>query len=330
MKAVRAPSLLVVFPLSLVLAGCSYFGGMSRHLKDHGISAEATIVRIWDTGWTVNEDPVIGLQVEVRPKDRPAFQARIERLLVSPITIPQLQPGKVIPVRFDPDNPAHIAFDSGTGNPYHDQFIADSLDESRLKPSAGEPQFYLGTGSVDDDYVALLENGYAFLGIAIVERGGADLSLAVKQAKEIGASTVVVYGENFDTASTLADLPVRRKSKSNSSALRLLERLPPIDPSSRVATFWGRHEPWVFGLLGRDHETGGIVAELIPVGSPADIAGIAEGDVIVAIDGKIVRNSEDLSDSFIAWLAGKEVMVDLLRNGAPMTLPVRMNPRTEH
>ncbi|HVR08303.1 MAG TPA: hypothetical protein VMW75_09665, partial [Thermoanaerobaculia bacterium] len=133
-SARRPPSpdavlLLLLLPLAGMAAGCSLFDtGMSeaKDLQRVGLPAQAEIVSIGETGLTVNDDPVITLGVEVRPADRPPYQATIKRLLVSRLEIPQFQPGKVIPVRFDPKDPSRVSFDLGppkaarTGNPFTD------------------------------------------------------------------------------------------------------------------------------------------------------------------------------------------------------------------
>jgi len=69
------------------------------------------VLSLWDTGITLNQDPVIGLKVEVRPADRPPYEATIEKTLVSRLDTTRFQPGRVIPVRFDPQNPARVAVD---------------------------------------------------------------------------------------------------------------------------------------------------------------------------------------------------------------------------
>lgn len=107
-------ALLICATLCLGLTGCigSYFGTtMPDSLRQHGITASARILDIWDTGWTVNDDPAIGMHVEVHPTDRPAFRATIERYLVSRIALAQVQPGNTIQVRFDPSNPSVVAVD---------------------------------------------------------------------------------------------------------------------------------------------------------------------------------------------------------------------------
>ena len=107
---------LVLVPLS----GCSVLVGVidqatggdeARLLRQTGMPAEAEILRIWDTGTTVNEDPVIGMEVEVLPMEGEPFQAVIPRTWISRLDIPQFQPGRVIAVRYDPATPARVALD---------------------------------------------------------------------------------------------------------------------------------------------------------------------------------------------------------------------------
>ena len=113
-------ALLICATLCLGLTGClgGYFGTtMPDSLRQHGVAANATILDIWDTGWTVNDDPAIGMHVEVHPTDRPAFRATIDRYLVSRIALAQVQPGATIQVRFDPNNPSVVAVDDGSAGP---------------------------------------------------------------------------------------------------------------------------------------------------------------------------------------------------------------------
>jgi hypothetical protein len=82
----------------------------ARQLQKIGLPAEATILRIWDTGMTVNDDPVVGFLLEVRPPGSPAYQAET-KLLVSRLSVPQVQPGAIVPVRYDPAQPAHVSLE---------------------------------------------------------------------------------------------------------------------------------------------------------------------------------------------------------------------------
>jgi hypothetical protein len=79
------------------------------NLKD-GTPAQATILRIWDTGTTINDNPVVGFLLEVRPQNLPAYQAQ-SRSMIPRLSIAQFQPGAVVPVKVDPQNQARVALD---------------------------------------------------------------------------------------------------------------------------------------------------------------------------------------------------------------------------
>jgi membrane-associated protease RseP (regulator of RpoE activity) len=227
MSRYRSPS--GAFRSSLVLAGlafagCSsmvahFGGGVSKELRQNGVVARATIQEIWDTGWTVNDNPVIGMKVLVLPVDRPAFTATIEKTTISRVATPQFQPGNSVPVRFDPRNQGVVAVD----------FAAEL-------PAAAAPWG---------------ENRPAILGIA---------------ARSLSA------GEQAD-----------------------LER------------------------------QAGIVVESVLRDSPAAVAGIAVGDVLVAIDGQPLDDVAAVP-ARVAALAGRRVAIDLLRNRLPFSVIVQLNP----
>ena len=75
-----------------------------------GTPATGTIVRLVDTGRTINDDPVVEFVVRVVPAEGTAYEART-RGLVSRLDVPQLQPGRVVPVKYDPRDRARIALD---------------------------------------------------------------------------------------------------------------------------------------------------------------------------------------------------------------------------
>ncbi len=110
----RLPLLAVL--LAAVLGGpaCAIVDRMSgeseaRAIQTVGRPCEALVLTVWDTGITVNNDPVVGLRVRVEPPDAPAYEARIEKSVVSRVHIPQVQPGCRVKVFVDPQNPARVA-----------------------------------------------------------------------------------------------------------------------------------------------------------------------------------------------------------------------------
>ncbi|RJP28598.1 MAG: hypothetical protein C4536_11885 [Actinobacteria bacterium] len=80
-----------------------------RALLEKGEPAEATILTVTDTGVTVNEIyPVVKVLLEVRPQGRPPYQTETQ-MLINRMDIPQIQPGRVVPVKIDPRSPRRVA-----------------------------------------------------------------------------------------------------------------------------------------------------------------------------------------------------------------------------
>lgn len=84
------------------------FGGMfwqifraSRVMKG-GKQAPAEILDTWDTGTTVNNNPLMGFELLVQPKDYPEFTARTEKL-VSRLRVHDYRAGKMLKVKYDPE-----------------------------------------------------------------------------------------------------------------------------------------------------------------------------------------------------------------------------------
>ena len=62
-------------------------------------------------------------------------------------------------------------------------------------------------------------------------------------------------------------------------------------------------------------EARGALVQVVEPGKPADKAGIRNGDVVVEIDGKPIRNNRELID-YVSYLpVGSEVKITLIRNG---------------
>ena len=342
----------------LAAFGCSGFladlgVGMPQELQQKGVSAPAEIQEIWDTGWTINDDPVIGMKVRVQPADRPAYEATIEKTAISRLAIPQFQPGQALMVRFDPENPALVAVDSGgpapttpapsSGNPYQDRFErATNLGASFLPPPES-PRLYLGTGDSAADMQALYENDFALLGAAGVENAP-DPRQALDQGRQIGAALVVVYGRFEPTPGLELDLlPFRRQpaepgasAAGVSAGAALLAPVSGLGPNGQAALYWGKTRPAILGIVSRPlnareqaelQRNVGIVVEGVANGSPADRAGLVAGDVLVAIDGQPFEDARGVP-ALISSRAGRTVRLDLLRGGSPLSVTAELNPAT--
>ena len=109
-------AMFLVLVAALVSNGCAIANKMSgvsetRAIQKVGEPAFGTVVQVWDTGITVNNDPVIGMRLTVQRSTGETYDAVIKKSLVSRVHIPQFQPGAQIPVRVDPQDPARVAID---------------------------------------------------------------------------------------------------------------------------------------------------------------------------------------------------------------------------
>jgi Do/DeqQ family serine protease len=73
-------------------------------------------------------------------------------------------------------------------------------------------------------------------------------------------------------------------------------------------------------------QEGAYLASITP-GGPASKAGLQSGDVVTAIDGKPVHNSDDLTMEVISHAPGSSVSLDVVRNGQPTKINVTLGTR---
>jgi hypothetical protein len=74
----------------------------------NGVTAEARVKKVWDTGTTINDDPQMGLLLQVTPPGgAPAFQAEA-RTVVPLHAVPFVKPGTSADVKYDPRKPARL------------------------------------------------------------------------------------------------------------------------------------------------------------------------------------------------------------------------------
>ena len=77
---------------------------------------------------------------------------------------------------------------------------------------------------------------------------------------------------------------------------------------------------------GRTQETGLLIMK-VETDSPAAKGGLILGDILVALDGQTIQDSDDLQALLSGDRVGKEVPVDVIRGGALQTLKVTVGQR---
>jgi hypothetical protein len=83
---------------------------VAREVREKGLPAEGIVLKIWETGVRVNHNPVVGFLLEIHAEGMAPYEAET-KALISILWIPRIQPGAVLPVKYDPKNPNRIALD---------------------------------------------------------------------------------------------------------------------------------------------------------------------------------------------------------------------------
>lgn len=110
----------------------------------------------------------------------------------------------------------------------------------------------------------------------------------------------------------------------------------PINTARFIATrliAWGRVKRSVLGLGGQDlprglarlqmlDADGGVLVASIEPGGPADHAGLAEGDIIVGLNGEPVLGIDDLHRLLTEDKVGARTPIDVLRDDKKQTTDI--------
>ena len=88
-----------------------------------------------------------------------------------------------------------------------------------------------------------------------------------------------------------------------------------------------RFDPTTRQRLQRD---GGLLVMSVEPDAPASVAGLLIGDVIVAVDGRRLENSDALLDLLSGDVVGKSLRLDVVRGGQQLSLDVLIGERPRH
>ncbi len=86
------------------------------------------------------------------------------------------------------------------------------------------------------------------------------------------------------------------------------------------------------GWLGMQGETapgpaGGVKINVVERGGPAERAGLQVGDVILKLDGKVLKEHTELAGASVEWKAGQVLQIHIVRDGVEEQKSIRLDPR---
>lgn len=73
----------------------------------NGVTAQARVMRVWDTGVSINDNPQVGLLLHITPSMSAAFDVEA-KTIVSRLNAALVQPGITAEIKYDPRNPRRL------------------------------------------------------------------------------------------------------------------------------------------------------------------------------------------------------------------------------
>jgi uncharacterized membrane protein len=101
---------IVVIPLTVVIVIASlipFYRILFPQQVKNGELAKAVVLKVWDTGTTINDNPQIGLLLEAKTREGVSFQAET-KTVVSRLHAALVQPGISAEILYDPQNTKKI------------------------------------------------------------------------------------------------------------------------------------------------------------------------------------------------------------------------------
>lgn len=102
----------VVTIVPMIMVFRRVFGGIKQtnQLIATGEAAQAKILKMWDTGTTLNDNPQVGLLLEIHAINRSPYQVET-KCFVSRLKIPQVQTGSTVNVKIDRQDTTKVALE---------------------------------------------------------------------------------------------------------------------------------------------------------------------------------------------------------------------------
>lgn len=121
-----------------------------------------------------------------------------------------------------------------------------------------------------------------------------------------------------------------RQSPFGGAEYGLTHKLNEIEGRLRNGEVWGKWKSAMGPMFGFSIDSapqGGLVMTVDEAG-PAKASGVLKGDIVAKVDGQPVRAMEDIYTILAERDPGHEATVDVLRNGQPVAVKIKLAPRT--
>jgi len=101
---------LIVIPVALIISAFAmrpvFRLAFPAEIKN-AVTAQARVMKVWDTGVSINDNPQVGLLLHVTPSMAAAFDVEA-KTIVSRLNAALVQPGITAEIKYDPHNPKRL------------------------------------------------------------------------------------------------------------------------------------------------------------------------------------------------------------------------------
>jgi len=101
---------LIVIPIVLLISVLTirpFFRIIFPRQIKNALTAQARVLKVWDTGVSINNNPQVGLLLHVTPSMSAAFDVEA-KTIVSRLNAARVQPGITAEIKYDPLNPKRV------------------------------------------------------------------------------------------------------------------------------------------------------------------------------------------------------------------------------
>jgi serine protease Do len=162
---------------------------------------------------------------------------------------------------------------------------------------------------------------------AAINPGNSGGALINAKGELIGMNTMILTGGGTSFGGEAGNIGIGFAVPSN-LAKSVMDQIEKTGKVSRgyIGVSLQSLNPDLAQHFGLKNSQGALIAEVTPNG-PGAKAGLKQGDVITAIDGKKVEGSDDLTMNVISHEPGSTVSLEVVRNGQPTTVKVTLGTR---
>lgn len=226
-------------------------------------------------------------------------------------------------------------------NPYADNYYSQRSGGVTAS-QVNQPLVVLVGKDKEADNISMLEQGFDLLGSSSFQAGDVPPSLLTEHAKKIGAEQALVYVSKVSekTAASRAK-ELRDIAKKNGGSVDDADiKATAGTQYNYLATYWFKLPTPLLGLhviklkAGQGHSDQeeaallekGLKVVAVIQNSPAHLAGLQRGDVILSVADTAMEQAETLSKTVVAH-QGQAVPIAYVRSGNAMQTTATLNRR---